>query len=200
MTYYCPLLRLPDFVVGMALGWLFVQRCREGAAAVATKARRVPTVGTSIALLVAAMLVIIGVIPAVVPSLAIDPLLDTLLLPVMALLIYTLAWGRGSIVQVLSSRPLVLLGDASYGLYILHWPLWLWYTRMLHQPSAGDLPRTSSLALFVLYVAILSGISLASFRYVETPIRIAIRRVLAPPVPFAAPAAEPVLPLHEPAH
>ncbi len=178
MTYYCPLLRLPDFVVGVALGWLFVQRQREGAAIAAAIARLRTGVGESIVLLGVTMLVIIGVIPVLVPSLALDPLLDTLLLPVMAALIYTTAWGQGSIARSLGSGPLVLLGEASYGLYILHWPLWVWYTHLLHQPTMGYLPRLSSLALFALYLVILIGLSVACFRYVETPLRIAIRRAL----------------------
>jgi peptidoglycan/LPS O-acetylase OafA/YrhL len=179
MTYYCPLLRLPDFVVGVALGWLFVQRQREGTTVAPSIARLKPGVGESIVLLALTMLVIIGVIPVLLPSLALDPLLDTLLLPVMAALIYTTAWSQGSIARVLGSGPLVLLGEASYGLYILHWPLWIWYTRLLHQPSTGYLPRLPSLALFALYLVMLIGLSVACFRFVETPLRIAIRRAFA---------------------
>jgi peptidoglycan/LPS O-acetylase OafA/YrhL len=200
MSYYAPLLRLPDFVVGMAFGWLFVQRSREGAAVATVAARRVPVVGASIGLLVLTVLVTVLARLVALPK-TLDPLQDALLLPAMALLIYTLAWDRGPLARLLGCRPLVALGDASYGLYILHWPLWLWYTRVLHQPSVGDLPRASSLALFVVYVAILSGLSLVSFRFIETPLRLAIRRALPPSGPSTVPLGErmPAMPRHEPA-
>src|SRR6185312_11183691 len=61
-----------------------------------------------------------------------EPLLHNgLLAPVFALLIHSLAGGTGPVAWLLSRRPLVLLGEASYALYILQYPVWCWTDLLL---------------------------------------------------------------------
>lgn len=55
---------------------------------------------------------------------AISP--NTLLRPMNALLLLGLGLGGGAIARVLSLRPLVYLGKASYAMYILHIPILWW--------------------------------------------------------------------------
>ena len=52
--------------------------------------------------------------------------LGTLLRPLNAVLLLGLGLGGGWIAQALSARPLVYLGKASYGMYILHIPILWW--------------------------------------------------------------------------
>ena len=102
-----------------------------------------------------------------------------LLAPVFALLIVSLAAGRGPIDAFLATRPLVALGDASYSLYVLHLPLIIIWRKGVTL-LAGDrftASRTSTVA-FVL-VAILA--SLLCHRYVERPMREFVLRRLTPP-------------------
>lgn len=44
-------------------------------------------------------------------------------IPTSAALVYVFARSEGPIARLLSNRQLVLLGDASFMLYMIHWPL-----------------------------------------------------------------------------
>jgi hypothetical protein len=65
--------------------------------------------------------------------------------------------------RVLSVRPLVGLGLISYGVYLWHWPIRVW----VDTESTG----LSDPALFVVRSALTLGVSLASYRFIERPIR-----------------------------
>src|SRR5436853_4220175 len=66
--------------------------------------------------------------------------------PLFALLIYSLASGEGPLAALLSLPAMVVLGEASYALYIVHIPLWDWMTyALLHlhlTPSFATLSLT----------------------------------------------------------
>ena len=69
----------------------------------------------------------------------------------------------GPVARVLGVRPLVGLGLVSYGVYLYHWPIYLWL----------DEARTNldGWPLFALRLAVTLGVALASYRFVEQPIR-----------------------------
>jgi peptidoglycan/LPS O-acetylase OafA/YrhL len=98
------------------------------------------------------------------------------LLPLVALLVVSLALGGGAVGRVLGARPLVVLGEASYALYILHIPLLEW---------GGAITRRFAphfLASWVFPFAFLAVAVLASilvFRRFEMPMRELLRVVLA---------------------
>lgn len=85
----------------------------------------------------------------------------------MTVVVVGVADGAGE--SVLASAPARWLADRSYGLYLWHWPVFLFMS-----PSRLDVDDTSWLAMMVLDAARV-GVSLAiadaSFRYLETPIR-----------------------------
>jgi len=99
-----PLTRLPEFVAGIALGGIFV--------------RRRGTLANANLLALAAIALVVGIVLASghVPRYFVH----ALLLPAFALLLWAVAGGA---LGVLGSSTMRLLGDASYGLYLLQMPL-----------------------------------------------------------------------------
>lgn len=69
----------------------------------------------------------------------------------------------GPVPRLLAWRPLVYLGVISYGVYLYHWPIFLWFD----QDSTG----LDGLPLFGLRLAITFTVAWLSFHYLETPIR-----------------------------
>jgi len=119
---YNPLIRLPEFVFGIGLGLLCGPQAQSWA-----RAGRGSRGGWTLAAVagIAAILCCSERIPYVI-------LHNALLLPLFGLLLWDLALGGGPIGWLLSRRSLVLLGDASYALYILHFSViavafgWMW--------------------------------------------------------------------------
>jgi peptidoglycan/LPS O-acetylase OafA/YrhL len=85
--------------------------------------------------------------------------------PLFLVLILGVASSRWGWSDWLAFRPLVLLGEASYSLYILQVPIYQLYTRFL----APRLPL-DPIADFVAYVILLIGVSVASFLWFEKPL------------------------------
>ena len=74
------------------------------------------------------------------------------------------AGGPGHLLaNLLDARPLVWLGERSYGIYLWHWPLWVIAGKML--PAAPVI----LIALIVIAGSVLAAT--LSYRYVEVPMR-----------------------------
>ena len=69
----------------------------------------------------------------------------------------------GPVARVLAIGPLVGLGLISYGVYLYHWPIYLW----LDESRTG----LDGWPLFALRLAVTLAVALVSYRYVEQPIR-----------------------------
>jgi peptidoglycan/LPS O-acetylase OafA/YrhL/lysophospholipase L1-like esterase len=69
----------------------------------------------------------------------------------------------GAATAALSWRPLVRVGELSYGIYLLHWPVFLWLT----PARVGWAPWP----LFALRMAVTLAGAVLMFRFVEHPIR-----------------------------
>ena len=90
--------------------------------------------------------------------------------------IFGLANSRGWIVRFLSIKPLELLGEASYSIYILQVPLmafFLWgLSYVTPDPSAGHtLMNATTFAGYLLFLIVSS---VACFKFMEAPLRRAI--------------------------
>lgn len=92
---------------------------------------------------------------------------DGLLLPVYGLTILGLVNVRGWLQRLLSQPPFVLLGEASYAVYLLHGPLFT-YVAGVH---AIDSP-----AMWIAYLGLVMTLSIMSFLWLERPAR---RKILA---------------------
>jgi len=166
--YMSPLARLPEFVMGVALGALFLRSGAESGA-------RTPPRGVIIALL--PLLALAGVVVALTGGPLPVVLFNGVLLdPLFALLIYSLAWvgGWSPLAWLLASPPLLLLGEASYAIYILHWPLWDWTSRYL-KPLVPTLATRE--AFFAAYLGIVVAAAVLSYRVIERPARRALLRL-----------------------
>jgi peptidoglycan/LPS O-acetylase OafA/YrhL len=88
----------------------------------------------------------------------------------------------GPLRSLLSLRPFVALGLISYGVYLYHWPLFLWLT--------ADRTGLDGVALFAVRVGLTLGVATLSYYLLEQPIRrgrafTGWRGALAPPVAMA---------------
>ncbi len=94
-----------------------------------------------------------------------------LLAPAFLLFIVLLAKHKGRITKIFSNGWLVLLGEASYSLYILQKPVHGIYDKLV-------VPRLSlsETSHFYVFVILLIIISILSFKIFETPMRKIIRR------------------------
>ncbi len=148
---FTPLLRLPEFAMGILLGRAY------------TSGRFVRMRGRMLPLLAAGLIL---AVMAFCPFLPHAFLAGGLLTPLFAVLIVTLAQGEGMLAAFLSWSPVVLLGEASYGIYILQIPI----SYVLRHP-----PPLASVRFLLFYCATLIVVSVLSFKYVESPLRVAIK-------------------------
>ncbi len=69
---------------------------------------------------------------------------------------------RGPLAALMSWPPFVATGRISYGVYLYHWPIFLWLT--------ADRTGLSLWPLFALRLAVTFGVATVSYRYLEKPI------------------------------
>jgi peptidoglycan/LPS O-acetylase OafA/YrhL len=89
-----------------------------------------------------------------------------LLTPVFVAIILVMARSSILAVRLLSIPPLVVLGEASYALYLLHYPIQHYFAWVGWDKAE----------YFLYFLALCIAISLVSFFYFETPVRTAILR------------------------
>lgn len=153
LVQFNPLLRLPEFVVGVVAGLLW----RRGGAIPAQLRGPVVVVAIVGSVVVASI--------AGVPRLLLH---NGLLAPAYAALIVALSYGEGAVARVLSSSPLQRLGEASYALYLLHVPLLMWAMALTKTSAAKGLSPTVAVVVVVLAAI---PLSLLVERVVERPAR-----------------------------
>jgi peptidoglycan/LPS O-acetylase OafA/YrhL len=161
---YNPLVRLPEFVLGVIAGRWFLL---EGGGS------RRWYAGLEAGAVAALLALLLGSVWIPYPLLH-----NGLLAPVFAALVYALARGAGPVSRLLSTRVLVRLGAASFALYVLHVPLLAWLSRAYRVTETPPPPQPWSFAIFA---ALSIGVSLLVFALVEEPGRRLLRRRLTRP-------------------
>ena len=159
---YFPLLRLPQFLFGMVLGKLFLIGTLQLESRTAAR--------LSWAATLAALLVFI--LPWTLPPSA---FLDTLLVPIFGAVIIGLAAQSGGLARLLSTRLMVLLGGASYALYLLHAPIHQWMEG-IDQAIGTNVIDTRW--FFPIYALVAIGVSVLVFTRFEEPAREWLKRRL----------------------
>ena len=92
--------------------------------------------------------------------------------PLFLLFIVFLALDHSRLSQLMSHKWLVLLGEASFSLYILQRPVYGIYQRLI--ANRIELNET---AHFYLYLIVLTVVAIASFKLFETPARKVLRKL-----------------------
>lgn len=147
-----PLLRISEFLMGMAMGVKFLRN--ENGNMNANRSVRV----------YASLLAAVAVL-----SLPVGVWVSLVIVP-FAVLVYELAVGRNLLARVLSQRFAVLLGGASYAVYLLQFPVRSW-TRVLSSYLPNRLVRFGR----PLTPLILVLFSIFVFRFWEEPARRKLR-------------------------
>lgn len=156
-----PILRLPEFVLGIALARAFYPPIDGASGALRHSGK--------LALGFASLLLLALLLAHHIPRLLVQAgLLD----PLYAGLLVALAHDRGPLARLLSWRVLVVLGEASYAIYLLHVPIAMWIRELANVES------TSGPLYFAGYAALVIAVSLAAFTWLETPARLWLRRRL----------------------
>jgi peptidoglycan/LPS O-acetylase OafA/YrhL len=179
---YNPLVSLPEFTVGMALGLLFV---RSGSAVSGLHLWSDRGLNRAIALVAALLLVLLLIASATGYSTGDLDSMAVLALPLLAALIALLAFGRGAISRALAHPRMLWLGEISYGVYIVHWPVWFLLSALA--ASALHLSANNPV-VFVAYLALALTVAGVSFVCLERPARRFIRDRWSSPKVVTTPA------------
>lgn len=164
---YHPLVRLPEFLLGVVAARLFLDERGPP---------RVPATAWLVAL-ASLVVVALGLVPYALWH-------NAFLAPLFALVVVALASGPTTVGRALSCRALVKLGEASYALYILHVPLLYWIAGVGERRTGEKVLERPAVALVSLVVIV--ALSRLVFVAVEAPLRRWLRRAgerAAPPFP-----------------
>ena len=163
-----PLVRLPEFLSGIVLCKLYLGLQREPV--------RWLRPGRGWVLYVPGMLlmaVVTGENQAFAPAL----LHDGLLLPASSAVVLGLSFGGGLVARYLSRPGVVLMGQVSYGIYLLHMPI---YTYFAAAAKRLPLSKAGWWALLGCYIVCLFAVSTGAYFWVEERGRRAILGRLSP--------------------
>lgn len=151
-----PLVRLPEFLAGVWLGGMYVARGRP-----LKMAPELTAIASAAAVALATWAGLHRAFGA--PHLV--------AVPVFALLIFAVASSPNAERGLLAAPALVLLGEASYALYILHGPLHGYVLAVFNRIARG----APAWAIFAVYCAAALALAIASCRWLERPARSWIR-------------------------
>jgi len=152
---YFPLVHLPTFLFGMALGKVYLSL---------PGARTLRYSNSALLGAIAALLLLFSLHGKVAPVL----LSDTVMVPLFGLIVFTSATCSGALDRALSHPWLVELGEASYAMYILHVPLVWWMTRM--KQLTPDFRGKNDVFFGCFFILLTVGCVL-TFEYFEKPLR-----------------------------
>lgn len=150
--YVNPLTRLLDFVVGMLLFRMRLER----------QSRRSGTFTE---------LIVIALVPIAMWAFAVLDVpvafrLQLAYLPIVAALVWTFSHGGGFVSRALRSRWLVLLGEASFSLYIIHRPI----ITFVHSLTVRYIGMEEDVLVAVLVAAACIVLSVVTFVKIERPL------------------------------
>jgi peptidoglycan/LPS O-acetylase OafA/YrhL len=163
---FFPLMRLPEFILGMAAGLIFLKSKTLANPAATKPASSSDALATGLL----AVGLLAGLVAAIFSAQIPFAILHTALLaPAFAAIVYGLAL-QPKWTSFLRWSPLVLLGNASYSFYLLHSNI----MGMYFFGSTGQLTHTSFAGIVGAF-ALVTAASLLVFRFIEEPARRKLR-------------------------
>lgn len=155
LSGFFPLFHVPTFLMGMAIGRLYIERNDNNRFSIAWRA-----VFWLCTILLFALFGFRFALPVWLFR-------KSVLVPLFSLLIYSCACAENSL-RILQYPVLVTLGEASYAIYIIHDALPFWWDEFWHKLVKVQLPPiTDCVALMTVVVMV----SYFSFVFLETPLR-----------------------------
>jgi peptidoglycan/LPS O-acetylase OafA/YrhL len=190
LIYFSPYLRVLEFIAGGLAAQLFVVLAKRP---VGARERAVGAALSVVAVGAIAFTHVLFFAPEILPfsvSLAVIRFhMNFGYAPACALLIFCCARYSNALSAMFSWRPLVVLGDASYSIYMLH----MVFFTAFRAPVIESTPTNIALRVGALcaVIAALFVTSLITYRVIEMPARQWIRRTFSVPDRGAAPSGEP---------
>jgi peptidoglycan/LPS O-acetylase OafA/YrhL len=167
-----PIFRIPEFLMGFILSQIYKNLESQWDQRKLQLAGRLSTYA-GVAVLVTVIL-LGGRIPFILRH---DGVADL----GFAAVIFGLATSHGLAARILSIPIVVLLGEASYGVYIFQAPILEFFSPLILKCSGANL--SFQVASLSFYCLVLISFSLFSFKYIESPIRIWILTRYVSPAP-----------------
>jgi peptidoglycan/LPS O-acetylase OafA/YrhL len=164
-----PIMRLPEFIVGMAAGVIFLRA--SASSGLRLPERAIGAAGVAATVLLGVILVVSSTIPEIL-------LRTSLATPLFAIIVFALAVSVGPVGRGMSTAVLVLLGEASYALYILHQPLLSYLDHAQRMLPGSD--HADSVLFLLAYLAVAVACSILVLVTFERPARKVLRARLAP--------------------
>jgi peptidoglycan/LPS O-acetylase OafA/YrhL len=166
IAYRQPVIRVGEFIVGVCLAIAFLEIGRDGVSKRAASACL--ATGLCGCGITAVLQFFVPRVPIVVDQLQ----WYVFYVPAFALIIFSLACGRTMGSAILGHPGLVLLGEASYSLYLIHLPILIFLARS----------KISQPLLIISAIMGVVGLSIICLHVIEIPARRALRRLA--PGPF----------------
>jgi peptidoglycan/LPS O-acetylase OafA/YrhL len=162
---YTPIFHIPQFLIGVCAGVIFLRINSQKRNTMFFKGG-VLSISLAIALFIIALIQVFKI--------PYEFLNNGLIAPVFASIIFALAHGKGAIARFLSLPVFILLGEASYAIYLFQNPLISALKIFFSKVEILGIVSSnfSSSFLFLLsYLTILISFSLFVSRFLETPLR-----------------------------
>lgn len=169
-----PICRLPEFLIGMAIGRMFSEQAAENA-----RAGRGTGGWMSTTALVAVLATVVFAEKIFGGALAYMLLHNGLLAPVFALGLVGLALGGGPVHAVCSRKTFVLLGESAYAIYMLHFPVLAYSIAVVidNANKKGEAPP-SPMGYTVFFLVFVVALSVVVHKWWELPWRRKIRHLM----------------------
>src|SRR6266699_15734 len=100
---------------------------------------------------------------------------DIGLVALLALTIFGTALSRGHVTRILGSRPLVWLGEISYSLYMVHFPVLIVMRRLWERMGFAQWQPAGRMFAFMATVVLILALAAMLFYVVERPARTRLR-------------------------
>jgi peptidoglycan/LPS O-acetylase OafA/YrhL len=165
LLYFSPYLRMGEFMLGTFVAQLYVQlRDRP----VSETEYRIGLGVLLVAVISAFLITWVSYSPLFPGNIFRKMDTNFALAPTVALLIFCAARYRSFASRMLTTRPAIVLGDASYSIYLVHYVVLMVVVKLMGPSGHGVI---ADVATLVVVLGVILALSVAMFTYYEAPAR-----------------------------